>query len=354
MSEIVNVPMAQQRDIKTVTIEIRMITQRAQRMILESAIEIGRRLTEAKGMLPHGEWGRWLSEEVSFSQSTAGNLMRIYEEYAADQLTLDGAVANSQTIGNLSYTKALKLLAIPAEERESFVKEHHAEELSVRELDKLIRERDEKAKEAERLQKELQSAEQETQNALREAEKSAQEAQTAKSAAKTAEEAQNELAVRVSSLEASLQKATEAKKKAAERLKALQENPEIPPEALERMHKQAQEEAEKAAAEKLEQQLAESKEALHRLTGEKERLAQQAQAAEEKRLAAEKRLQLASPEMVLFRQQFDAVQEAAGKLISLQRKIAQESTENGEKLKKALLALGEHIRTEAASDDGRK
>ena len=347
MSEIVNVPMAQQRDIKTVTIEIRMITQRAQRLILESAIEIGRRLTEAKGMLPHGEWGRWLSEEVSFSQSTAGNLMRIYEEYAADQLTLDGAIANSQTIGNLSYTKALKLLALPAEERESFVKEHHAEELSVRELDKLIRERDEKAKEAERLQKELQSAEQETQNAIREAEKSAQEAQTAKSAAKTAEEAQNELAVRVSSLEASLKKANEAKKKASERLKALQENPEIPPEALERMQKQAQEEAEKAAAEKLEQQLAESKEELHRLTEEKERLAQQAQAAEEKRLEAEKRLQLASPEMVLFRQQFDAVQEAAGKLISLQRKIAQESTENGEKLKKALLALGEHIRTEA-------
>lgn len=347
MSEIVNVPMAQQRDIKTVTIEIRMITQRAQRLILESAIEIGRRLTEAKGMLPHGEWGRWLSEEVSFSQSTAGNLMRIYEEYAADQLTLDGAVANSQTIGNLSYTKALKLLALPAEERESFAKEHHVEELSVRELDKLIRERDEKAKEAERLQKELKSAEQEAQKALREAERSAQEAQTAKSAAKTAEETQNELAVRVSSLEASLQKATEAKKKAAARLKALQENPEIPPEALERMQKQAQEEAEKAAAEKLEQQLAESKEELHRLTEEKERLAQQAQAAEEKRLEAEKRLQLASPEMVLFRQQFDAVQEAAGKLISLQRKIAQESTENGEKLKKALLALGEHIRREA-------
>lgn len=64
-------------------------------------------------------------------------------------------------------------------------------------------------------------------------------------------------------------------------------------------------------------------------------------------LEAEKRLQLASPEMVLFRQQFDAVQEAAGKLISLRRKIAQESAENGEKLKRALLALGEHIREEA-------
>ena len=346
MSEIVNVPMAQQRDLRTVTIEIRMITQRAQRLILESAIEIGRRLTEAKGMLPHGEWGRWLSEEVSFSQSTAGNLMRIYEEYAADQLTLDGAVSNSQTIGNLSYTKALKLLAIPAEEREDFVKEHHAEDLSVRELERLIRERDEKAKEAERLQKELKSTEEEAQAAIRDAEKSEQEAKAARAAAKTAEEAQNELAVRVSSLEASLQKATEAKKKATEKLKALQVNPEIPPEALERMQKQAQEEAEKAASEKLEQQLAANKEELERLTAEKEHLAQAAKAAEERRLEAEKRLQLASPEMVLFRQQFDAIQEAAAKLLSMQRKIAQTAPENGEKLKKALLALAEQIRKE--------
>ena len=37
------------------------------------------------------------------------------------------AAAESQTLGNLPYTHALKLLALPAEEREEFAQEHHVE-----------------------------------------------------------------------------------------------------------------------------------------------------------------------------------------------------------------------------------
>ena len=142
MSETINVPMAAQRDIKTVTTEIRTLHRQAQCMVLGYAIEIGRRLKEAKAMLDHGQWGPWLREEVDFSQSSANNFMRIFEEYGAQQVSLFGD-ANSQALGNLPYTHALRLLALPAEERESFVEEHHAEELSTRELEKLIRERDE-------------------------------------------------------------------------------------------------------------------------------------------------------------------------------------------------------------------
>ena len=32
-------------------------------------------------MLDHGQWGPWLREEVDFSQSSANNFMRIFEEY---------------------------------------------------------------------------------------------------------------------------------------------------------------------------------------------------------------------------------------------------------------------------------
>ena len=142
MSETINVPMAAQRDIKTVTTEIRTLHRQAQCMVLGYAIEIGRRLKEAKAMLDHGQWGPWLREEVDFSQSSANNFMRIFEEYGAQQVSLLGE-ANSQALGNLPYTHALRLLALPAEERESFAEEHHAEELSTRELEKLIRERDE-------------------------------------------------------------------------------------------------------------------------------------------------------------------------------------------------------------------
>ena len=147
-NDIVNVPMAKQRDIQTVTTEIRTLTQQGQRLILEYAIEIGRRLCEAKSMLPHGEWGNWLREEVEFSQSTANNFMRMFEEYGADQISIFGAEAKSQTIGNLPYTKALKLLALPAEEREEFVQTQDVAHMSSRELERAIRERDAARKQA--------------------------------------------------------------------------------------------------------------------------------------------------------------------------------------------------------------
>lgn len=86
--------------------------------------------------------GQWLKEEVEFSQSSAQNFMRIFEEYGAKQVSLFGD-AESQTLGNLPYTHALKLLALPAEEREEFAQEHHVEDISSRELEKLLRERDE-------------------------------------------------------------------------------------------------------------------------------------------------------------------------------------------------------------------
>lgn len=133
------------RDINTITAEIRTIKEQAARMLLCSYVELGRRLTEAKELLPHGEWGSWLRDEVEFSQSTANNLMNIYEEYGSEQESLFGET-NSQALGNLTYTKAVSLLKVPKEEREEFVIEHHAAELSTRELDRLIKERDEALK----------------------------------------------------------------------------------------------------------------------------------------------------------------------------------------------------------------
>ena len=135
MSELVTV-----RDIQTVTTEIWMIRRQVEQTALSGAIEIGRRLTEAKELLPHGEWGRWLREEVSFSQRTANNFMRLAAEYGDAQVSLFGA--NSQALADLPYTKALQLLAVPEEEREEFAAANHVADLSSRELEKLIRERD--------------------------------------------------------------------------------------------------------------------------------------------------------------------------------------------------------------------
>lgn len=137
------------RTLAQVTEEIRYLDAQAQRLVLGHAIEIGRRLKEAKELVPYGEWGDYIEKELSYSQSTAQNFMRIFDEYGAAQQSLFGPIAESQALGNLSYTKALKLLAVPREEREEFAEAVDAAHISTRELEAAIRERDEARKRAE-------------------------------------------------------------------------------------------------------------------------------------------------------------------------------------------------------------
>jgi len=114
--------------------------------MLNNIIEIGRRMCEAKELLPYGEFGKWITEATGYSSSTANNFMRLYQEYGADQGCLFGAEVDCQTFGKLSYSKALALLAVPKEERETVAAELDAEHLSTRELERAIRERDEARK----------------------------------------------------------------------------------------------------------------------------------------------------------------------------------------------------------------
>lgn len=158
------------RTIGMVTQEINQLTAQAQRLILGHAIEIGRRLTEAKQMLSHGEWGKWLKEEIHYSKSTANNMMRIFDAYGSTQMGLFGPEANSQTFGDLEYSKALALLSVPAEEREQFAQEVDAEHISVRQLKAAIQERDAAQKQAAEVAAEWELAKE----ALREKEKAIQ------------------------------------------------------------------------------------------------------------------------------------------------------------------------------------
>ena len=146
---------AQFRDINTVTAEIRIIQSQARQAVLSYAIELGRRLNEAKELLPHGEWGDWLKNEVNFSERTAQNLMKIFREFGSDQVNFFGE-AKAQALADLSYTKALRLLALPEEEREEFVKANDVENISTRELDRLIKERDELQKKNDALERDNQ------------------------------------------------------------------------------------------------------------------------------------------------------------------------------------------------------
>lgn len=138
--------------------EIRGLTQQAKTMTLWFGIEIGRRLTEAKEMLEHGQWLAYLKEQTEFSQPSASRLMRLYDEYGAKQTSLFGAELNYSTLNNLSISNALRLLAVPEDEREEFAAEHDVEHMSARELDELIKQRDEAEQRAARAEEQVQQA----------------------------------------------------------------------------------------------------------------------------------------------------------------------------------------------------
>lgn len=143
-----------ERTPQIIAAEINSIKDQTGRMLLYSSIEIGRRLTEAKSMVNHGEWGKWLENSVSYSQSTANKLMRLFEEYGA-KLTDGKDSLNSESIPNLSYTQAIILLGIPEEERKSFMEEHDVASMSTRELKQAVLERDQALNEKAELQNAL-------------------------------------------------------------------------------------------------------------------------------------------------------------------------------------------------------
>lgn len=140
-----------ERDIETITAEILRLKQEAGNAVLA----IGQRLIEAKGKLAHGEWLRWLSEQVEFSERSAQNLMRLAREWS-----------NPQALADLGATKALTLLALPAEERDQFLAEYHVvngeekrvADMTSRELEEAVRERDMARQAVERAQADAAAA----------------------------------------------------------------------------------------------------------------------------------------------------------------------------------------------------
>ncbi|WP_287704904.1 DUF3102 domain-containing protein [Dehalobacter sp.] len=121
--------------------EINLIKYQTNHIVLTNAIEIGRRLTEAKKLIPYGGWGKWLKESVNYSQSTAEKMMRLDQAYGDKQPLAQSVGEQPQEIPNLSYTQAYILLGVPEEERKAFIAEIDIVGMSTRELQKAVDER---------------------------------------------------------------------------------------------------------------------------------------------------------------------------------------------------------------------
>lgn len=138
------------RSIEIVTAEITMIRDNARRVFLESVIQIGTRLEEAKQLVPQGEWTAYLTDKLGYKPSTAQNYMRIAREFGGGQVSLTGKTA-ADAFGQLSYSQILPLLGMAEEEREELAEEHDLPSMSSREIAALVKERDEAKANADKL-----------------------------------------------------------------------------------------------------------------------------------------------------------------------------------------------------------
>ena len=307
------------RDIEVITREILDAKRRGG----EAILTIGRCLTEAKQALPHGEWLPWLNERVEFSERTAQNFMRLAREWS-----------NPQALADLGAAKALTLLALPAEERESFIAENHVvggEEKTVidmtsRELEKAIRER-----------KEAQEA----------AAKAQAEASAAEQARAKMEEDMKLLNARLSGAQEDREQAAQAVARLEAQLAELKEKPVevavetvVDPEAIEKARAEAvagmQEKLDKAREAK---KRAEDKQKIAEEALEQARLQLEEQAREEKKAALG-----ADKDLTQFEVLFDQTKETVNRMHGILIKVRSRDEDAAGRLSKALAALAEAVR----------
>lgn len=306
--------------------EIRGLTQQAKRMTLWFGIEIGRRLTEAKEILDHGQWLPYLKEQTEFSQPTASRFMKLYDEYGAKQTSLFGAELNYSTLNNLSISNALRLLAVPEDEREKFAADNDVEHMSTRELDELIKQRDDAEQRAARAEEQVQQA-----------------ADGAARADKQYQKAKQELhLLREKLINAEAQKATAEKELSELRARPVEVAVEVDEKAVEEAVTAARAKNDAEWAEKM----AKVKNELSDAELKTEKLKSKIKKAEEKAAASAAELDklkkaqtLNDPNTAVFKQIFEQVQEDFNKLHGSLLKVKASDPDTANKLTAAVRAL---------------
>lgn len=302
------------RSISTVTAEIVAISNQAAQMAYMSMVEIGRRLVEVKELVPHGEWGDYLKNEVKFSHRTANNFMQIYER----SLTVN----NSQTFANLGYSHIVKLLSLPDEELEEFAEGHDVGNMSVRQLDQAIKERD--------------AARAEAADSRQKAQEASINAKTANARADAAKKTAENLQKEISRLEKALRTSESSAAAVQTQLTQLQENPQIPNKLKDQLAAEAKVQAENEARAQLEAASAAKTAA--------ERRAQEAEVQLEELRKSSK---IANPDVAAFRFLGVQIAEDCNRMAGYRMKVGAADQEMAEKMKAYMLKLSELFRVKA-------
>lgn len=325
------------RDIDIITSEIKTYEQ----IIIWSVIEIGRRLVEAKEIVGHGGWGKFIEENVNYSQQTATNYINLYQEYGNGQQSMFPDFRNSKSFGNISVTKHVELLHLPAEERAQFVEDNDVENMTVRQLQEAIRERDAsreevnhqtaRAEQAEGKVAQLEVKVNETLGQLDAAGDKLLERETQiKQLQEKAEKAEKDRVAasgKVDKLKQQLAKAQEGEKTAKEALQKAKEHPEIPEAMMEEMRQQVAADAAEQATAEIKKQLEAAQ--IAAAEAESRRAEAEAKVAE-----AEKKARAADGNIALVKAYSEGVADQFNKMLGAIKLVENVDPERGASLRK--------------------
>lgn len=117
--------------------------------------QLARVFAEAKPLVPHGEWGRWLKVNAGCSQRTAQDMIAAFRRFGG-----------KPQFENIGRSKAFKLLPLPEEAEEAFMETHDVAAMSAREVEEAVKKaRSELLDEIERERDERMNAEARAANA---------------------------------------------------------------------------------------------------------------------------------------------------------------------------------------------
>lgn len=129
MNELANTDTQALSMLDGLAMQARMFAQNA----CMNLLQLGRVLTEARPLIPHGEFDAWCKQNAKMSKRTAEQYMQAYAEFGLDM-----------KIAELGTSKVIKLLPMAPEEREKLLAENDVSAMSTRQLDAAIKEQREK------------------------------------------------------------------------------------------------------------------------------------------------------------------------------------------------------------------
>lgn len=313
-----NIITVEARTCEMVVSEIKATIASVNQTALLGAITVGKDLMELKELVPHGEWGSYIEEHLHFSERKAQQFMQIADRYGDENSEFYKAISKPHICADLSFSNALRLLALPETEVETFVEEHDVANMKVAELEEEIRRLKEHAigVEDESAYKELSElrAERESLHArIEELEAATYEGEAAE---KRAKEREAEMKVLAEALEK--KKAEESKLK--EKLKAAEEASKT---AAEKAKSEAAEEVRKEADKAVRERLSDMQKEIDQ--------------AYERAAKAEKKLKMMDHEdFAIFRVRVTILQETFNDIIKAIENVKAGDPEQADKLTGAL------------------